>query len=66
MSEENVRFCPLLTVVRAGQVEYGVCKINCVFYLDDECAFITTARLLKRSANPRVVDTTRKVETNES
>ena len=66
MSEENVRFCPLLTVVRAGQVEYGVCKINCVFYLDDECAFITTAKLLKQSANLRVIDATRRGEKSES
>jgi len=66
MSEENVRFCPLLTVVRAGQVEYGICKINCVFYLDGECAFITTARLLKQSANPRIIDAAPKGEKSES
>jgi hypothetical protein len=46
MSEE-IKFCPLLTIVRAGQASYSVCKINCVFFVDDECVFITTAKTLK-------------------
>jgi len=66
MSEQEVKFCPLLTVVKAGQVTYEVCKINCVFYVDNECAFVTTARLLKQSIAPRVIDATRRSETNES
>lgn len=44
---EEVRFCPLLTVVRAGQANYMVCQTNCVFYLEEECAFLTTAKVLK-------------------
>jgi len=66
MSEQEVKFCPLLTVVRAGQVTYEVCKINCVFYVDSECSFVTTARLLKQSIAPRVIDAPRRSETNES
>ena len=66
MSEVEVKFCPLLTVVRAGQVTYEVCKINCVFYLDNECAFVTTAKLLKQSAASRVIDANRGGKTNES
>lgn len=33
------KFCPLLTY--SGK--YMVCQANCVFYLDDRCAFISTA-----------------------
>lgn len=44
---EEVRFCPLLTVVRAGQANYMVCQTNCVFYLEEECAFLTAAKILK-------------------
>lgn len=44
---EEVRFCPLLTVVRAGQANYMVCQTNCVFFLEEECAFLTSAKILK-------------------
>lgn len=44
---EEVRFCPLLTVVRAGQANYLTCQSTCVFFLDGECAFITTTKILK-------------------
>ena len=44
---EEVRFCPLLTVVRAGQANYMTCQSTCVFFIDDECAFITTSKMLK-------------------
>jgi len=44
---DDVKFCPLLTIVKAGQANYMVCQKNCAFYLDDECAFITTSRILK-------------------
>ncbi|HGE71875.1 TPA: hypothetical protein ENX78_13620 [Candidatus Poribacteria bacterium] len=44
---EEVRFCPLLTVVKAGQANYMMCQSTCVFFLDNECAFITTAKILK-------------------
>lgn len=46
-NNENVRFCPLLTIVKAGQANYMVCQSNCVFFLDEECAFITSAKALK-------------------
>ena len=44
---EEVKFCPLLTIIRAGQANYMVCQTNCAFFLDDECAFITAAKVLK-------------------
>jgi hypothetical protein len=44
---EEVRFCPLLTVVRAGQANYMTCQTTCAFFIDDECAFITTSKMLK-------------------
>jgi len=44
---EEVRFCPLLTVVKAGQANYMMCQSTCVFFLDNECAFVTTAKILK-------------------
>lgn len=44
---EEVRFCPLLTVVRAGQANYMVCQTNCVFFLEEECAFLTATKILK-------------------
>lgn len=47
MSDE-VKFCPLLTVVRAGQATYLTCQTTCVFYIEGECAFITTAKILKQ------------------
>lgn len=56
MPEDEIRFCPLITVVRAGQPTYMVCQTNCVFYLEDECAFITTAKLLKENVKPKVID----------
>ena len=56
MPENEVRFCPLLTVVRAGQPTYMVCQTNCAFYLESECAFITIAKLLKENVNPKVID----------
>jgi hypothetical protein len=64
---EEVRFCPLLTVVRAGQASYMVCQTNCVFYVEGECAFVTTAKLLKEIVkHPRVIDMTRKDRTGGS
>ncbi len=66
MAEEEVKFCPLLTVVKAGQASYMVCQTNCVFYVEGECAFITTAKLLKEIARPRVIDMVRKGQTDES
>ena len=56
MPEDEVKFCPLLTIVRAGQANYMVCQNNCVFYMDDECAFITTARTLKELKKSKVID----------
>lgn len=66
MSEVEVRFCPLLTVVRAGQANYMVCQTNCAFYMEDECAFITTARLLKEVVRPKVIEMARKDQTDDS
>jgi hypothetical protein len=66
MPEEEVKFCPLLTVVRAGQANYMVCQTNCVFYVEDECAFVTSAKLLKEIAKPKVIDMVRKNRTGES
>jgi len=63
---EEVKFCPLLTIVRAGQANYMVCQATCVFYLENECAFVTTAKLLKEIAKPRVIDSIRKDKTGES
>ena len=63
---EEVKFCPLLTIVRAGQANYMVCQTNCVFYVEGECAFITTARLLKEVVKPKVIDMIRKDRTGES
>ena len=58
MSEEEVKFCPMLTVIRPGQTResYTACQFNCVFYLDGECAFITTAKLLKEAVKPKIID----------
>ena len=44
---ENTKFCPLLTVVRAGQANYMVCQSSCVFFVDGECVFITASKALK-------------------
>ena len=66
MSEVEVKFCPLLTIVNAGQANYMVCQTNCVFYLEDECAFITTARTLKEAINPKVIEMIRKGQTKDS
>ena len=63
MPEDEVKFCPLLTIVRAGQANYMVCQTNCTFYLEDECAFITTARLLKET---KVIDVAQRGQTDES
>ena len=52
MSEE-IKFCPMLTTVRAGQASYMVCQTNCVFFIDDECVFLTTAKLLKEIAKEK-------------
>ncbi len=53
MSEE-VKFCPMLTIVRAGQASYLACQYTtCVFFVDDECVFITTAKLLKEMAKQK-------------
>lgn len=46
-NNEGIKFCPLLTVVKAGQANYMVCQSNCVFFIEDECAFITTSKALK-------------------
>ncbi len=66
MSEVEVKFCPLLTIVNAGQANYMVCQTNCAFYIEDECAFITTARLLKEVVNPKVIEMVRKDQTDGS
>ncbi len=66
MSEVEVKFCPLLTIVNAGQANYMVCQTNCAFYVEDECAFITTARLLKEVVNPKVIEMVRKNQTDGS
>jgi len=63
---EEVRFCPLLTVVRAGQANYMVCQVNCAFYLEGECSFITTAKMLKEIVKPKVIDLVRKDKSSES
>ena len=49
MPEDEVKFCPLLTVVNEGRANYMVCQTNCTFYVEDECAFVATARLLKEA-----------------
>ena len=66
MPEEEVKFCPLLTVVNEGQANYMVCQTNCVFYIEGECAFVTTAKLLKEVIKPKVIDIIRKDRTDES
>ena len=67
MPEDEVKFCPLLTLVRDGQANYMVCQTNCVFYLDGECAFVTTAKALKEVVKqPRVIDILRKGQTSET
>jgi hypothetical protein len=66
MPEDEVKFCPLLTIVNAGQANYMVCQTNCVFYIEGECAFITTARLLKEVVKPKVIDMARRDQTGES
>ena len=63
---EEIRFCPLLTTVKAGQANYMVCQNTCVFYIDGECAFVTTAKLLKEVVKPKVIDMVRKDRTEES
>ena len=49
MPEDEVKFCPLLTIADAGRANYMVCQTNCTFYVEDECVFITTAKLLKEA-----------------
>ena len=66
MSEIEVKFCPLLTIVDAGQANYMVCQTNCTFYLENECAFITTAKLLKEAVNTKVIEMARKGRSDES
>lgn len=51
---EDVKFCPLLTVVKAGQANYMVCQSNCVFFIDDECVFITASRALKEMTKSNI------------
>lgn len=63
---EEVRFCPLLTIVRAGQANYMVCQTNCAFYLEGECAFVTTAKLLKKVVKPKIIDMIQKDQTGKS
>jgi hypothetical protein len=57
---EEIRFCPLLTVVKAGQANYMACQETCVFFLENECAFITTAKTLKELMRSKTVDMDRK------
>ena len=66
MPEDEVKFCPLLTIVKAGQANYMVCQTNCAFYLEDECAFITTARVLKGTMKSKVIEMAREGQTDES
>jgi len=66
MPEDEVKFCPLLTIVRAGQANYMICQNTCVFYIDGECAFITAAKSLKEIAKPKVIDMTRNEPKDES
>ncbi len=63
---EEVKFCPFLTVVRAGQATYLTCQTTCIFYLGNECAFITIARALKETAKPKIIELSRKDKTDES
>ena len=55
MPEDEVKFCPFLTIVKAGQANYMVCQTNCTFYVDGECVFITTSKMLKELVKPKVV-----------
>jgi hypothetical protein len=57
---EEVRFCPLLTVVRAGQANYMVCQSNCNFFIEDECAFITASKALKELVKNDTINQGRK------
>lgn len=66
MSEIEVKFCPLLTRMDAGQANYMVCQTNCAFYLENECAFITTAKLLKEAVNTKVIEMAQKGRSDES
>lgn len=63
---EEVKFCPLLTVVKAGQPSYIVCQTTCVFFLDGECAFITTAKALKEIKISRLTDIAQKDKKDRS
>jgi len=60
MSEDEVKFCPLLTIIKAGQANYMVCQTNCTFYIEGECAFVTTANLLKEVVKPKVIEMAQK------
>ena len=66
MSEVEVKFCPLLTIVNTGQANYMVCQTNCTFYLEDECAFVTTAKLLKEAVSTKVIEMAQKGRSDES
>jgi hypothetical protein len=57
---EEIKFCPLLTVVRAGQASYLACQTTCVFYLENECAFITSSKALKELMRSKAIDQDRK------
>lgn len=59
-NNENIKFCPLLTVVKAGQANYMVCQNNCVFFIDDECAFITTSKALKELMKNNIANQNRR------
>ncbi len=59
---EEVRFCPLLTVVKAGQANYMMCQSTCVFFLDGECAFITTTKMLKELLTAKANVSERKID----
>jgi len=57
---EEVKFCPLLTIVRAGQPNYMACQATCVFFIENECALITSAKALKELMRSKVTDQDRK------
>lgn len=56
MPDDEIKFCPLLTIVKAGQANYMVCQSTCAFYVEGECAFVTTAKMMKELVKPKVID----------
>ena len=59
---DRVTFCPLITIVKEGQANYMSCQSTCVFYVEDECVFITTAKMLKEMAKSEAVDKSQRDE----